>query len=1014
MTSNQGAYTFTSGTEYEIELNYDLTNGATRLFINGAQRGSTIAIISALRLPSDLITVGCATHPAFSIRQLSIFDAVQHTTTSYVTGVSSISIKNNTLQITSPIIATSTTTGAVVVSGGGGIATAGNLYVGGSVNSYDNNVLLRKSFSNVDLGTTAISTWTIQSVPVNISWRSVCWSPELGLFAAVSSTTGATNRVITSPDGINWKERISAGLIQWQCVCWSAGLGIFCAVANNGAPNNVMTSPDGITWTIAASVNTAAWTSVCWSPELALFCAVGATVGTSPRVMTSSSGVTWTEAVSAPNSDWSSVCWSPKLKIFLTLSSAGNTGLISTNGSVWTAVTTTSRTNNVCWSPELQMFCSVGPTGYSGMISYNGTTWINHSLITTVNWRSLCWSPELHLFVAVSSTATYLIYYSTDGLTWTLSRAHTNENIFNGICWSPELGIFCITTSSAALVSNVYTSSKILDQKSRQLISGIVNMTGTVESVSTTTGALLLSGGVSTAKNLQVGRNLYSFDGNAVKRDTFANKTLGSLATLTYSWISRASAANYSWCNICWSSELGIFCAVAYGATGNQIMTSPDGINWTLQTTNNNSWSAVCWSPQLKLFCAVASTGVGNCVMTSPDGIVWTTQTSFYDSSWKSVCWSAEYKKFYAVADAAAPLDEKRIMVSSDGIVWTGQDAIVYNAWSSVCWSPQLHVLCAVSYSGTSSRVIRSNGTTWTAISGMPEIGWTSICWSDELGIFCAVAATGTLNRAMTSPDGITWTSRTTEDYNWNSVCWSPELGVFLAVADGGVSMSSPDGITWTSRTPNANDWKGVCWSPELGIFCAVSSGVGLGNRVMTTDKVFNVKSQHLISGDVKLVGTYGTTSTETGTLIVSGGLGVSKSIYTNGYFSGSFEPISTVTALFSGIIQLDAVCTFYKMGTHMFLNMAATTVGTSTVPSFGSILESQINVVPASMTPVGISVQMDFIVYQGTDYTPALLYIYNAGRKLVIRVLDPATGVFGNFWTAPIWWFNTTLMWNI
>ena len=50
-------------------------------------------------------------------------------------------------------------------------------------------------------------------------------------------------------------------------------------------------------------------------------------------------------------------------------------------------------------------------------------------------------------------------------------------------------------------------------------------------------------------------------------------------------------------------------------------MTSPDGVNWTIRTSAaDNSWRSVCWSPELGLFCAVADSGTGNRVMTSPDG----------------------------------------------------------------------------------------------------------------------------------------------------------------------------------------------------------------------------------------------------------------------------------------------------------------------------------------------------------------------------------------------------------
>ena len=1006
MTSNQGAYTFTSGTEYEIELNYDLTNGATRLFINGAQRGSTIAIISALRLPSDLITVGCATHPAFSIRQLSIFDAVQHTTTSYVTGVSSISIKNNTLQITSPIIATSTTTGAVVVSGGGGIATAGNVHAGGRINLYDNNALLRSTFSDVDLGMKAVSTWTIQSIPVSITWSSVCWSPELGLFAAVSSTAGATNRVMTSPDGVNWKERISASLLDWQSVCWSPGLKLFCAVARTGTPNNVMTSPDGITWTLSASANITQWTNVCWSPELALFCAVGVAGGTSPRIMTSSSGLAWTEAVSAQNSEWNSVCWSPKLKLFCALTYYTNTGLISSNGSVWTTITPTSRTNSICWSPELQMFCTVGPTGYYGMISYDGITWVNHSLINTVNWNSICWSPELHLFVAVSCVPApnlYVIYTSSNGLTWTLARAHTNENGFRCICWSPELGIFCIVTSSAALVPKVYTSAKVLDQKSRQLISGIVNITGTTETVSSTTGSLLVSGGVATSKNLQVAGNIYSFGSNPVQRNAFTNKTLGGVAVS--SWSSSSSGVFNRWQSICWSEELGIFCAVAESGIGNRVMTSLDGNTWAVQTNPDDyNWQSVCWSPHLSLFCAVASTGVANRVMTSPDGVNWTARASANTNAWVSVCWAPEINVFCAVSNSASTV---AAMVSTNGSAWTQQTTPAeLNPWSSVCWSAELGLFCAVASAGT-SRVMLSHGSSWSAYSSIsPIFAWLSVCWSAELGIFCAVG----VNCIATSIDGIIWTNNTAPPAGyWNSVCWSPDLGVFVAVANSGTNvMTSSNGTSWQTTSGNACDWSSVCWSPGLGIFCAASNAPGAVFWIMYSQKVLDRKTRQLRSGIVDLISTTPSSSSLTGALVVTGGVAAAGNVYCGGFFSGSFDLMQTSTVTFTGASIITATVRFYTMGNIHFISLADIVLNTGTAPD---ILRTG-DIVPVLMRPASRDILLPCNAVNVGEPSPARLAILTTGEIEIAKYL-PATGTYGNFTSADVILRPMTLMWN-
>ena len=73
----------------------------------------------------------------------------------------------------------------------------------------------------------------------------------------------------TTPDGIGtWTARTSAADNSWRAITWSPELGLFCAVSYSGTGNRVMTSPDGITWTAGNSAADNQWLSVAWSPEL--------------------------------------------------------------------------------------------------------------------------------------------------------------------------------------------------------------------------------------------------------------------------------------------------------------------------------------------------------------------------------------------------------------------------------------------------------------------------------------------------------------------------------------------------------------------------------------------------------------------------------------------------------------------------------------------------------------------------------------------------------------------------
>lgn len=84
-SASLGTWVPVSGTSYEFEINWDFNSGATRLFINGTQMGSTLASTATMGFP-DVIRVGDASvvgtpsvYPNFSLGSLLVFSTVQHT-----------------------------------------------------------------------------------------------------------------------------------------------------------------------------------------------------------------------------------------------------------------------------------------------------------------------------------------------------------------------------------------------------------------------------------------------------------------------------------------------------------------------------------------------------------------------------------------------------------------------------------------------------------------------------------------------------------------------------------------------------------------------------------------------------------------------------------------------------------------------------------------------------------------------------------------------------------------------
>ncbi len=86
-----GVWSPTSGVEYEIELNFDVTSGATRLFIDGVQLGATQTNTGTRSDTSDFFRIGSnlagTSVSNFAVDDVLIFSTVQHTS-NYTSGYS--------------------------------------------------------------------------------------------------------------------------------------------------------------------------------------------------------------------------------------------------------------------------------------------------------------------------------------------------------------------------------------------------------------------------------------------------------------------------------------------------------------------------------------------------------------------------------------------------------------------------------------------------------------------------------------------------------------------------------------------------------------------------------------------------------------------------------------------------------------------------------------------------------------------------------------------------------------
>ncbi|BFT94460.1 MAG: hypothetical protein MNSN_02160 [Minisyncoccus archaeiphilus] len=238
--------------------------------------------------------------------------------------------------------------------------------------------------------------WILRDIPQANEWRSVAYGN--GLFVAVASS--GTNRVMTSPDGINWTARNAAQNNAWYSITY--GNGLFVAVSYDGT-NRVMTSPDGINWTARNAAQNIGWRSIVYGNSL--FVAVGS--GGS-MAMTSSDGINWTTGNIPETSGWVSVTYGNGLFVAVNYLGSQNVAT-SSNGINWT----------------------LRPTGVSNR-----------------GWKNIAYGNGL--FVAPNSDGSKIFMTSPDSINWT-SRTLPNS----GDCAIGYAnGLFIITDPYKSLFSS--------------------------------------------------------------------------------------------------------------------------------------------------------------------------------------------------------------------------------------------------------------------------------------------------------------------------------------------------------------------------------------------------------------------------------------------------------------------------------------------------------------------------------------------------------------------------------
>jgi hypothetical protein len=309
------------------------------------------------------------------------------------------------------------------------------------------------------------------------------------------------------------------------------------ALLNNNNDTVSNSSEDGTTYTARTDIQ-ARWSSVIHCKSLSKFFAINGNGGAS-NWQQSGDGHSWT-SITRFGAHYSAG-WSNDLGIAVV------------------HLDTNHATKEMAWSTDLTNWTAVAADSTQNVRPAGGT-----------GGHSIAWSKELTLFVAVGNAlGTHQFTTSPDGKVWTSNTAASVN--YTSVAWGgdgagggPQIFIGAFTNSGSVGKSSSGTGG------------------WTTEATAGSVGTPAIAYSPSLNRFCLVGSN-----GGCQTRE-------GGGTT----WTSRGGGSGLSshvWKDICWSTELSLFCVIA---TGGQIATSPDGITWTDRTPSSAGiiWQSIAVS----------------------------------------------------------------------------------------------------------------------------------------------------------------------------------------------------------------------------------------------------------------------------------------------------------------------------------------------------------------------------------------------------------------------------------
>ena len=798
------------------------------------------------------------------------------TTTGLQTSLVSTTLGLDTLTSVRLISTTGGLTNTIGVSASSFSTTLGNFQAG-----YPSTVSTSygQSFTTGILNTSTVSFVNIQPSSSN-------------LWVAVGIDATANNTIKYSYDGSNWSNSAGPGFsANGNGVAWNGNMWV--AVGNDATQNNTIKySFNGINWFNSAGTGFTQGIGVAWNGRYWV-----ATGGGSfnASLKYSFNGINWSNAASGGFIDFgNSVAWNGTMWV-----ATGATGFslkYSYDGSNWFTGTNTfsSVGRGVAWNGRL--WVAVGQDANSNnniKYSLDGINWSNTGFGFSANGNRVAWNGNLWVATGFESSNASL-KYSVDGLTWFNSvSGGFQQALASGIAWTGNFwiamggdntsnarikysfdGINWLNSASGAFSSNglgiAFSSNTIPSYNQNNLSILPQNIPIFITSTNTIfaqPSSLIINNTVDIDSGLnRVGINCnvpqFTMDITGTLNATGQGQlgSLGISTTQTNLWITGGTnngtgtvglRFSIDGCN--WAQVLNVstsFSAndIAYngrlwiatgqvGMTNSSIVTSVDGLNWTLRglssfgTGSNVRWNGQYWivagsSPNLGALSAAPH------LQRSVDGINWTFITDAFagggNGNAGGLAWGGDR---WVAGGRSSGLANNCLRYSFNGNQWFNQtgETFVFDAnfnreCLAVAWNGNTWVAVGI---GSRSILYSYDGIFWRVPTGqlLTTGGGRSVAWGENKWVVVGLDSNNAGNTMVYSFDAINWQATNAIRFPrlGNKVDYNGSYWVAVGSNSNTTSniLTSFDGINWSATTNpgvNVSQIFSVAYSSNQGV----------------------------------------------------------------------------------------------------------------------------------------------------------------------------------------------------